>query len=821
MAGARTAADFHAEMASLKREFKTLTDGTFEPSPALKKLRDDNAKLVYQLESLRKGASSSKLIKAEGAAVTVPAAAAPRSKIDLAAMMGAENNDATAVDMCSVLTRLFEAAVATAFPMVEQVVLVSPNTGAGTGRKGGKGKGKGKKSKDKAAEAAPADLPSSTPMYQCADAMKIFGKAKKLGLAGIRSPMDVAQRIVECLPSAEGLIQKVEAAGGFINISICRSFVNSQVGKIIANGVLPPPAPVQTVTVDFSSPNIAKIMHVGHLRSTIIGESISRLLEFLGHKVIRMNHVGDWGTQFGMLIANLKDKFPNFKDEAPPIHDLLAFYKESKKRSDEDPDFKQRAKLEVVALQSGEPDVTKAWQLICDVSRREYEKVYKRLEVSNTERGESFYQSRMVALVKDLHQKGLLVRGQTYQVPVDEDSTYQVVAEFIAEKSGVPASDLEIYLNQTLIEPGHDLTEYNITPKNAQEGMFHFLVKARAPDEAACSFLFAREGQNPLIVQKTDGGFGYHASDLACIKYRVEELKSDWIVYVVDAGQSLHFQQVFAGAERMGLPVCPGCVERNIAGSAVCRSCAGVRIDHVAFGVVQSRTFGEEKQEWKVTKFKTREGDTVSLQWLLDEGVKQAQEFRIKANAEREARNQDYIKDMELSAAEAAQADEAIAYSCIKYADLSHDRIRDYVFSFDAMLSPKGDTAVYLINAYARIKQVLQKPEVVALDIVALVGQHDIVSDSLPTKGLKIAEHLVRFPERVARTATALMPNYLCEYLYELASMVHEFYSDEDCRVLDRKNGLAHVDRVLLFAAAAAVMERCFHIIGLRIVDKM
>lgn len=255
-------------------------------------------------------------------------------------------------------------------------------------------------------------------------------------------------------------------------------------------------------------------MHVGHLRSTIIGESICRLLEFIGHDVLRLNHIGDWGTQFGMLIAHLEDKFPNFVQVSPPLADLQAFYKESKTRFDTDEVFKKRAYNCVVKLQSGDSKTVKAWTLICDVSRKENQTIYDCLDIKIIERGESFYQSRMEKIVKELEESGWL----------EEDDGRKIMWG-VAEHT---------------------------------------------------------ENDIPLTIVKSDGGFTYDTSDLATIKQRIEEEKSDWVIYVTDAGQATHFKTIFQCAERLGI-IKPGVH----------------RIDHVGFGVV----LGEDGK-----KFKTRSG---------------------------------------------------------------------------------------------------------------------------------------------------------------------------------------------------------------------
>lgn len=251
------------------------------------------------------------------------------------------------------------------------------------------------------------------------------------------SPRDVAEKIMANLPSSP-LISKTDIAGaGFINIFLSKDFAKSAIASILIDGVKPPPMERKRVVIDFSSPNIAKQMHVGHLRSTIIGDSIARFLEYLGHDVLRVNHLGDWGTQFGMLIAHLEESFPNFVNESPPIADLQAFYKESKLRFDEDEEFKKRAYDRVVKLQSGEKRSTMAWKLICDVSRKEFQQIYDSLDIKIIERGESFYQSRMESLVVELEQKGFLQEDDGRKIMWgDENDDYGGVPLTIIKTGG-------------------------------------------------------------------------------------------------------------------------------------------------------------------------------------------------------------------------------------------------------------------------------------------------------------------------------------------------------------------------------------------------
>ncbi|ENN82854.1 hypothetical protein YQE_00779, partial [Dendroctonus ponderosae] len=482
--------------------------------------------------------------------------------------------------------------------------------------------------------------------YQCNSAMGLANLYKQLGQK--LSPRDISTKIIQNV-APHDLIAKLEVAGpGFINIFLSKRYVLRAISSIFEEGVKPPTLPKkQKVLVDFSSPNITKEMHVGHLRSTVIGDSICRLLEYLGHDVLR----------FGMLIAHLQDKFPNYLVESPPISDLQAFYKESKKRFDEEENFKKRAYASVVKLQSFDPDHVKAWKLICDVSRQEFEKIYDRLEISVVERGESFYQTRMEKIVKDLQLAGYL----------EEDDGRKV--------------------------------------------------------------MWGDSGTIPLTVVKSDGGFTYDTSDMAALKQRLEEEKADWIIYVTDAGQATHFQTIFACARKAKI------LNPQIH-----------RVDHVGFGVV----LGEDKK-----KFKTRSGDTVRLIDLLDEGLKRSLD---KLN-EKE-------REKVLSPDELKKAQESIAFGCIKYADLSHNRNHEYVFSFDKMLEDK-----------------------------------DVL--------LKMTEDLCL--------------HHLCEFVYDIATTFTEFYDSCYCIERDSSGGVVKVntDRILLAEAAALVMERCFHILGLKPVSRM
>ncbi|CAG4960025.1 unnamed protein product [Parnassius apollo] len=548
--------------------------------------------------------------------------------------------------------------------------------------------------------------------YQCNSAMPISQLLKAKNVK--TNPREVANNILNKMPLTP-LIERIEVAGaGFLNIYLNKAFAEHVLKCILQFGVKPPPVKKEKVIVDFSSPNIAKEMHVGHLRSTIIGDSICRVLEFLNHDVLRLNHLGDWGTQFGMLIAHLQEKFPDYKTHSPPISDLQAFYKESKKRFDEDEEFKKRAYSCVVQLQSGQPDFIAAWKLICEVSRKEFQKIYDRLNINIIDRGESFYQSRMDAVVKELKEKG-----------------------FLEEDEG------------RLIMWGNS---------ESHEGI-------------------------PLTVVKSDGGYTYDTSDLTAIKQRVEEEKGDRFIYVTDAGQYTHFMTIDACARRAG-------IFKN-----------GQKIEHVGFGVV----LGEDKK-----KFKTRSGDTVKLIELLDEGLKRALDKLVEKG-----------RDKVLTPDELKKAQEAVAYGCIKYADLSHNRINDYVFSFDKMLDDKGNTAVYLLYALTRIRSIAR---------TAQISESKLLEEA-KTSGFKLAHEsewklgkvLLRFPEIILKVANDLYLHSLCEYLYEISSTFTEFYDKCYCVEKDKNGQIVNIfyERLMLCEVTAKIMEKCLDILGIKTVSKM
>jgi len=560
--------------------------------------------------------------------------------------------------------------------------------------------------------------------YQCTNAM---GLCKDHGKTlGVTKPGELAELIKAGLPKNDLLEEVTASANGFVTVKISQKWIQSQVTAMLGSELQYDDSPQKRVVVDFSSPNIAKEMHVGHLRSTIIGESTCRVLEFCGHEVHRLNHVGDWGTQFGMLIEYMREKYPNFEKQLPDVSDLQEFYKASKKRFDEDEAFKLKAQKAVVALQGGDKPARAAWQKICDVSRIAFEKVYKRLDIVVEERGESFYNSLIKPLVTDLQARGLVV---------DSDGA-----------------------------------QCFFTPRLFPNG----------------------QGEIPLMAVKSDGGFGYDSTDLAAIYHRLFVMRSDWVVYVTDMGQELHFHMIFDAAEQAGWHR-PGIT----------------RCDHMGFGVVQ----GEDKK-----KFKTRSGDVVKLGDLIDESVERTTVEIKKRVADAAERKKERKEDSEegkydlsgMDEKEIAEAANRLGIAAIRYFDMKQNRVSPYVFNYDRMLDAKGNTAVYLFYAYARIRGIQNGA---GIDISSIKATE--LSIGHPAER-ELSLKVLQFPDVIEAILKELHLHLMTDYLWELSNMLAAFY--RDCHVI-RKDPTPEQkaemrSRLLLCEATRKVMHKSFHLLG-------
>jgi len=557
----------------------------------------------------------------------------------------------------------------------------------------------------------PMLVPASNPKFGDYQSNAALSLAKPLG----QPPRAIAQMLINHLNVADICHPPTVAGPGFINFTLKPAYLEAKLNRSLTHprlGVEPAKQP-QRVVVDFSSPNIAKEMHVGHLRSTIIGDCIARILEFRDHHVLRLNHVGDWGTQFGMLITYLREVCPEALTtaEAVDLGDLVSFYRQAKKRFDTDETFQEAARQEVVKLQAGAEDTKRAWQLLCEQSRREFQVIYDLLDVHITERGESFYNPLLPDIVKDLEQSGLLVEDQGAKC---------VFLEGFTNKKGEPL---------------------------------------------------------PLIVQKSDGGYNYATTDLAALRYRIEQDGANRIIYVTDAGQANHFAQVFQVAQRAGwLP-------------------ETVEVVHVPFGLV----LGEDGK-----KLKTRSGETVRLRDLLDEAIARARadlETRIQAEGRQET--EEFIEHVA----------QVVGMAAVKYADLSQNRTSNYVFSFDKMLSLKGNTAPYLLYAYARIQSIGRKGGI-DFEQLRTSTQVSLQEDKEAT----LAKHLLQVSEVIKEVEQELLPNRLCQYLYELSEKFSQFY--DQCPVLKAEESV-RLSRLMLCDLTAQTLKLGLSLLGISVLERM
>ncbi len=543
--------------------------------------------------------------------------------------------------------------------------------------------------------------------YQANFAMKL---AKPLG----RPPRQIADAVVAQLDLG-GVCSSVEVAGaGFVNLTLDDGFLGATTGTLLGDdrlGVVAAGAP-ERVIVDYSAPNVAKEMHVGHLRTTIIGDALCRVLGWLGHEVTRQNHIGDWGTPFGMLIEHLLDVGETEAAHRLSVGDMTAFYQEARAKFDADPAFAERARRRVVTLQAGDAQTLRLWHILVEESKRYFNAVYDRLGVllgDDDLAGESLFNDRLPALVAELERDGLAV--------VDQGALCVFPDGFI----------------------GRDATPL------------------------------------PLIIRKSDGGFGYAATDLAALQYRTTDLDGQRIIYVVDAGQSQHLQMVFA-VGRMAGWLADG----------------KARAEHVAFGIVLGADGG---------RLRTRSGDNPRLVDLLDEAVERA----AAAVAE---------KNPDLSAETQAAVARAVGIGAVKYADLSNQRIKDYTFDWERMLSFEGNTAAYLQNAYVRIRSIFRRGD------VATVGPADagaIVVTTPEERALTIA--LLRLDLVVQAVAETLEPHHLCTYLFDLAQAFTAFY--EACPVLRAPSPTVQRSRLVLCELTARTLATGLGLLGIDTVEQM
>ncbi len=553
------------------------------------------------------------------------------------------------------------------------------------------------------ADADPIIRPSQFADFQCNAAM---GLAKRVGA----KPRDIAQRIVDAV-ELDDIAEPLEVAGpGFLNIRLRTDWVAAQAAEMATDERLgvPSPAP-QRVVIDYSSPNVAKEMHVGHLRTTVVGDSLARTLEHVGHTVIRQNHLGDWGTPFGMLIEHLLDVGEDSAEASLLATDPNAFYQAARTKFDEDAAFATRARARVATLQAGDADTLAIWSRLVDMSKVYFHRIYDALGVTLTDAdlaGESTYNDALPGVCADLEATG----------------------------------------------------------------------QARVSDGALCVFPAGFTGRDeqplPLIIRKSDGGYGYATTDFAAIRRRVDELHADRIAYVVGTAQELHFQMVFAAAREAGwLP-------------------EDVEAVHVKIGSV----LGEDGKI-----LRTRSGASLRLMALLDDAVAKARGVIDELQPE-------------LPEDERAEIARQIGIGSVKYADLSTAHDSDYVFDMDRMLALTGNTAPYLQYAVARIRSIGRR----AAEQGLVPAEAPRVVDPAERA---LALQLLEFGPMVETTARTLEPHRIAAYLFATAQAFTGFY--EACPILKEADDEVRAGRLALAALTERVLVQGLDLLGVEAPARM
>ena len=539
-------------------------------------------------------------------------------------------------------------------------------------------------------------------------------------LAGIlkKAPQEIAKQISELVASDLQSFAIVSSMSGFVNITAKPEWLSKRLSILLADPRLGVSVDEKkTFAVDYSAPNVAKEMHVGHLRSTVIGDTIVRMLEFKGHTVIRENHVGDWGTPFGMLIEHLLDLGEDRAANELGVGDLDSFYKQARSKFVSDEEFANRSRSRVVLLQGGDAETLRLWRILVDESMRYFNEVYSMLGVMLTDediRGESSYQELLPEVVERLRESG----------------------------------DLEESDGADVVFPGGWVN---------------------------------RDGEPlPMIIRKADGGYNYSTSDLACIIDRVERLGCDGFLYVVGTPQKQHFEMVFQVAKKAGF------MSQNH--QAV----------HVNFGSVLDT-------DGKVLK--SREGEVIKLHDLLEEAIRRAEQSIDDKNPD-------------LLGKEREEVARDVGIGAVKYADLSTERTKDYVFDWEKMLSFEGNTAPYLQYAYARISSIFRKW---GGDRESLTTNFESLMESelstLRGEEILLSRRLVEFPSILDDSVSTFSPHKLCKHLHSIASSFASFY--ENCAILKEDNEIISQRRLALCEVTSRELKLGLEMMGINVPERM
>ncbi|VWU52269.1 arginine--tRNA ligase, putative [Hepatocystis sp. ex Piliocolobus tephrosceles] len=550
--------------------------------------------------------------------------------------------------------------------------------------------------------------------YQCNNALNIFKKhGKELNYENAHK---LSLTIIENLD--RNMFEDINASTqGFITVKLSKDYIQRSLLKLFENNKIDigininelkdeSNIKLDTILVDFSSPNIAKEMHVGHLRSTILGDSICRIFEFLKVRTLRINHVGDTGTQFGMIINYIHMHYPNFREKMPELDNLTDLYQNAKKMYDADKTFEMNAKEFRMKLQNNDEDCVFIWKELNNASKKEFDKLYKILNIKLDYMGESFYEPRIPAAINMLKEKNLVT-----------------------------------YIGDALC---YQSTKYKV----------------------------------PLFLQKSNGAYGYDSTDVACIHYRLKVLNATSVYYIVDNGQSSHFEILFELAKKAGW------VDE------------GVKLEFVGFGLVLN---ADGK------KFKTRSGTTIKLINLINEGTERAKKDLIEKIKLKSDEEKKYFEGIDLD-----KLSEDLCVSAIKYFDIKQHRNTDYKFSYDNMLNVKGNTGIYIIYAYSRLCSIFRKGNINIDDL--LKGELNLTNQYEINLGL----HILKFPDTFYYILKNMLIHKLAEYTYDLTTIFTAFY--ENCKILGGDN---EHSRLLLCVITKSLLKTCLELLGMKAIEKL
>ncbi|MBL8854148.1 MAG: arginine--tRNA ligase [Planctomycetaceae bacterium] len=646
--------------------------------------------------------------------------------------------------------------------------------------------------------------PAQNPQFGDYQANFAMPLAKPLGL----KPIEIAQRVVAEV-ELSGLCSDISIAGpGFINLKLADEFLCQQANQAFHDSIpialdragevqvdrlgISAPASIENVVVDFSSPNVAKPMHVGHIRSTVIGDSLAKVCRYLGHQVTTDNHLGDWGTQFGMIIYGFRHFGDPSAYQKTPVPELSRIYRYVRRLMDlleklrDSPKWEQalstakqrldtcQAELDSVETAGDKAELKVARKNIADAQQqiKELEEMLSKAQLQLRLAAQDETLSRDLVQHADLHEAVLAETSKLHAGDPENVTLWKEILPHCHDEIDRVYRRLHVSFDHCFGESHYHDRLAPLVSLLQKQGLI------TVSDGARCIFL--ENFDAPMIVQKRDGAFLYATTDLATIQYRMEHWQPNRVLYVVDHRQSEHFQKLFAVAQRMGYQ--------------------DVHLVHVSFGTVM----GNDGKP-----FKTREGDTVGLEGLIDDAVTKALEVVAKLDDAK-------VGGPEFSAEQRREIAEVVGVGALKYGDLSQNRTSDYRFDFDQMVALDGNTATYLQYSFARANGIFARAERTPDSIRTADTSIQLTNEAERTLLLT----LIRFQDTLEEVLVDYRPNLLCNYLFELTQEFFRFYNRPDCRVVGAEPALL-ASRLAICDLMARTIKTGLALLGIQVVAKM